>query len=232
MSAQEFIRQGGPIMYLLLGMSVLAVTIVVYKIVQFIRLDLRRSGFVDQAMGHIDKGNNHEALQLLSGNRSPVATVMAASVRAGSDPAMGPVDSEAEITRVGSGLIRNLESWLRALSAIAHLAPFLGLLGTVIGMIEAFMKLQGAGPRVDPSTLSGGIWVALLTTAFGMAVAIPSMAAYFYFEGEVDRIRAAMKDASVRVLVHFHKSHPVQAIDAGTLEDPQRHIDGGESYGV
>jgi len=222
-------------MYVLLGMSVLTVTIVVYKLVQFARMGVRGRGFVDAVMERLRAGRTDDAIELLSRQRSPVARVMEASLRAGTDPEMLPADGEAEISRVGSENIRHMESWLRALSGIAHLAPFCGLLGTVLGMIGAFMELQTAGSRVDPAVLSGGIWEALLTTAFGLAIAIPAMATYFYFEGEVDRTRAGMKDASVRVLVHFRKARLASALDARTLEHPDRHVEGGMQggdYGV
>jgi len=219
-------------MYLLLGMSVLTFAIVVYKVVQFVRMEVRGQAFVENVMLNLKEGRVEESLQLLAARRSPIAQVMETSIRVGMDGEMLPADAEAEIGRVGSKGVRDMESWLRALSAIGHLAPFLGLLGTVLGMIEAFMNLQTVGSRVDPAVLSGGIWEALLTTAFGLAIAIPAMATYFYFEGEVDRVRAAMKDASVRVLVHFRKGGLAGALSTKTLEDPERHIDGGETYGV
>jgi biopolymer transport protein ExbB len=128
---------------------------------------------------------------------------------------------EAEVGRVGSAEIRKLESYLRGLSAIAHLSPLLGLFGTVTGMIRAFMKVQEAGARVDASLLAGGIWEALLTTAFGLAVALPAMAAYYYLEGEVDQARGTMKDVSVRILVHFGRNPVVKMTEKtdGDSED-------------
>ena len=230
MSASGFLQQGGPVMYVLLGMSVLTVTIVVYKLIQFYRIGVGRSPFVNDVMATIREGRDPAALEMLEAYRSPVARVMESAIRVGADPTIPAGDAEAEISRVGSGQIRDMESFLRGLSAISHLAPFLGLLGTVMGMIEAFMNLQSAGSRVDPAQLSGGIWEALLTTAFGLAIAIPAMALYFYFEGQVDRVRAAMKDASVQVLVHFRKARRSDEM-SGTLEDPSRHIEGGE-YGI
>ena len=230
MSASGFLQQGGPIMYLLLGMSVLTVTIVAFKLVRFYQIGVGRSPFVADVMREIRDDREGAALEMLSSHRNPVARVMEASVRVGADATLPAGDAEAEISRVGSGQIREMESFLRGLSAIAHLAPFLGLLGTVLGMIEAFMNLQTAGSRVDPSLLSGGIWEALLTTAFGLAIAIPAMAMYFYFEGQVDGVRAAMKDASVQVLVHFRKARRSGAMSE-TLEDPSRHMEGGE-YGI
>ncbi|MFP6717413.1 MAG: MotA/TolQ/ExbB proton channel family protein, partial [Alphaproteobacteria bacterium] len=82
----------------------------------------------------------------------------------------------------------------------ANLSPLLGLLGTVLGMIKAFARLESAGTKVDPAILAGGIWEALLTTAFGLSVAIPALAAFYILEGQVENVRAQMKDATIRVL--------------------------------
>jgi len=79
-----------------------------------------------------------------------------------------------------------MEKYLRILSVIAQSTPLMGLLGTVTGMIQAFMKVEEAGGRAGITALAGGIWEALLTTAFGLCVAIPSMIIYHYFEGRVD----------------------------------------------
>jgi len=190
-------------MWVLLTMSVLAVAIILLKLFQFFQSGLRRLDFVDPALAALQKNDHNRALDALKQQRSPVALVMESAIRCGVDPAMSAKDVEAEVSRVGSAQIRNLESWLRGLSSIAHLSPLLGLLGTVTGMIAAFMNLEAAGSRVDPSILSGGIWEALLTTAFGLTVAIPAMAAFYYLEGEVDHVRASMKDVSIRVLRHF-----------------------------
>ena len=82
---------------------------------------------------------------------------------------------------------------------IATLSPLLGLFGTVIGMIDAFQQLESAGSAVDPSILSGGIWVALLTTAAGLAVAIPSIILLNYLEGIAEKYKAEMEDSITRV---------------------------------
>ena len=155
---------------------------------------------------------------------------MERAILLGHDRTITKADTEADINRIGSARIRDMESWLRGLSAIAHLSPLLGLLGTVMGMIEAFMQIERVGSQVDPAVLSGGIWEALLTTAFGLAVAIPAMAAYFYLEGEVDRTRAGMKDAVVRVLVHFRKGGV--GVDPSLLRDAKPKKETGEDYGV
>ena len=82
---------------------------------------------------------------------------------------------------------------------ISTIAPLIGLLGTVLGMIAAFQALQDSGNQADPAVLAGGIWEALLTTAAGMAVAIPASMALTWFESVADRVQADMEDAATRV---------------------------------
>ena len=97
-------------------------------------------------------------------------------------------------------ILQPYESGFRVLDTIAQLAPLLGLLGTVLGMIEAFQALQTAGSQVDPAALAGGIWVALLTTAAGLSVAMPTSIALSWFEAQIDRERA-MAEHAFTVLV-------------------------------
>lgn len=225
MNSVSLFQQGGPVMFVLLALSVLAVAIILVKLFQFFRSGLHHAGFIETTLSALHNAENSKALEMLQQQPGPVARVMESAVRCGIDPAMSAHDTEAEVSRVGSARIRDLESWLRGLSAIAHLSPLLGLLGTVTGMIAAFMRLEEAGNRVDPSILSGGIWEALLTTAFGLTIAIPAMGAFYYFEGEVDRVRALMKDATVRVLRHFGKSpQRIETRDDEKIED--------ESHGI
>ena len=219
MNVVSIFQQGGPVMLVLLALSVLATAIILIKLFQFSRSSLRRTGFVEPALLALQQGEHTRVLDDLQQQPGPVARVLESAVRCGADSDMSARDVEAEVSRVGSAQIRNLESWLRGLSSIAHLSPLLGLLGTVTGMISAFMRLEEAGSRVDPSILSGGIWEALLTTAFGLTVAIPAMAAFYYLEGEVDHVRATMKDASIRVLRHFGKTPHISSRDDERIED-------------
>jgi biopolymer transport protein ExbB len=83
---------------------------------------------------------------------------------------------------------------------VATVAPLLGLLGTVSGMIKAFMVIEKLGGKVDATVLAGGIWEALLTTAFGLIVGIPAFIFYEYFMGIIDKHAAAMEQASQSVI--------------------------------
>jgi biopolymer transport protein ExbB len=105
-----------------------------------------------------------------------------------------------ELKRMLDSYQRSLSSLLGTLELIGSLAPLLGLLGTVIGMIEAFQAMQAAGVNVDPSVLSGGIWKALLTTAIGLAVAIPAIIIHNWLGRRVDNHVADVGDRVTRVL--------------------------------
>ncbi|MFN3722288.1 MAG: MotA/TolQ/ExbB proton channel family protein, partial [Paracoccaceae bacterium] len=107
---------------------------------------------------------------------------------------------EAETARVARSLLARARAGLRGLELAATIGPLLGLLGTVTGMIAAFQALQEAGSRADPAALAGGIWEALLTTAAGMAVAIPASIALAWFDSVVDALRHDMEDAATRIL--------------------------------
>jgi len=107
----------------------------------------------------------------------------------------GRLEAEAGVALAG------LERGVRLLDTVAQLAPLLGLFGTVLGMIQAFQSLQDAGSSVDPSLLAGGIWVALLTTAVGLAVAMPTSMVLAWFESRMARERVFADKALLTVLV-------------------------------
>ena len=96
--------------------------------------------------------------------------------------------------------IRGLSRYLQALATIANIAPLLGLLGTVMGMIKAFMVIQQMGGKVNAAVLAGGIWEAMLTTALGLSVALPTMIAHSYLVAQVDRYEARLQTGAVTFL--------------------------------
>ena len=129
----------------------------------------------------------------LSASSSYLAPVVEMAFNAGPEHAKR-LEAEAE-TRFA-----RLEGGFRLLDNVAQLAPLLGLFGTVLGMIEAFQSLQDAGAQVDPSLLAGGIWVALLTTAVGLAVAMPTAMVLSWFEARMDAERVTAERAIATVL--------------------------------
>ena len=107
-----------------------------------------------------------------------------------------------------------LESGFRLLDSVAQLAPLLGLFGTVLGMIEAFQSLQDAGSQVDPSLLAGGIWVALLTTAVGLAVSMPTSMALAWLESKVEKERVFLEWAISIIYAPYKKADSIMAVSS------------------
>lgn len=103
------------------------------------------------------------------------------------------------VMRVAARELYGLGAYLRGLESVVTLAPLLGLLGTVLGMIEAFRQLETIGGQADPAVLAGGIWEALLTTAAGLTVAIPAAGALQWLESLVEGVRRGMEDAVTQI---------------------------------
>jgi len=179
-------------------MSVLALAIVFAKIWQFhvarigdrrsarTALDMHRAGRIDEAIAYAERAP------------SPVSQALSRALR-GQALGVSEVRIREEVVRYGSDVLETLRGWFRPLEVIATLAPLLGLFGTVLGMIEAFGQLEAAGNQVNPAILSGGIWAALLTTAVGLAVAIPVVVALNWLERRVDRLAHEMNDVVTQV---------------------------------
>ncbi|MBL1235283.1 MAG: MotA/TolQ/ExbB proton channel family protein [Rhodobiaceae bacterium] len=194
--------KGGVIVAILLALSVLSLAIILLKIIQYWRANLSRRSFVDAILVKVKAGDLAGATQIAAKQKSPIAKVMHAGVlsqQEGTDPA-------EEMARVGGNELGAMQTYFRWLEIIGNVSPLLGLLGTVIGMIEAFQQLEEAGNQVDPGILSGGIWAALLTTAVGLSVAIPAVSALNLFESKVDQVRLGLRDASSRLLAQLRKA--------------------------
>lgn len=192
--------KGGWVMLPILALSVYALGIVIYKAYQFNAANIFNTGFIDRVMLHVKRGELTDASQLLMREKGPVARIMRVSIECILNRDMSMKSRESEIARVGSSEMRYLESHLRGLEMVFTSAPLLGLLGTVLGMVRAFSKLSEAGSRIDPSMLAGGIWEALITTAGGLCVAVPALAAYYLIDAAIERIRSTMKDVTIQIL--------------------------------
>jgi len=192
--------KGGWVMYMIMLLSVYALGIVFFKAQQFVTGGVFNTSFIDRVMMHVKRGELTDASHLLSRERGPVARIMRVAIDCILNRDMTMKSRESEIARVGSAEIRYLESHMRGLEMAATVAPLIGLMGTVIGMIKSFSKLAEAGSRVDPSMLAGGIWEALVATAGGLAVAVPSLAAYYLLDSLIERSRATMRDVTIQIL--------------------------------
>ncbi|MFC2969867.1 MotA/TolQ/ExbB proton channel family protein [Acidimangrovimonas pyrenivorans] len=201
-AAWEFLVLGGPTIWAIAALSVAGLAVILWKLWRLIRFGAWSGGaHTAEAVALWAEGREKAAMARLTGRRSLRAGLALAAMRARCDPTLDDAAAQAETERVARGLLAEARSGLRALELISTIAPLLGLLGTVLGMIAAFQALQQAGARADPATLAGGIWEALLTTAAGMAVAIPAGIALSWFESIIDRLRHDMEDTATRIFL-------------------------------
>lgn len=190
---------GGPVVAILFVMSVLTLSVTLYKLWQFSTLRVGRHRHLSQALQAWDKGDSAGAQAQLAQSRSYLAPLL--------DAAMHGVDRHGIDARLDAqaGLaLSRLERGFRLLDTVAQIAPLLGLFGTVLGMIDAFQGLQEGGASVDPALLAGGIWVALLTTAVGLAVAMPTSMLLAWLESRTARERVFADMALRTILVPEH----------------------------
>jgi len=214
---------GGPVALILLALSVIACTIALVKIWQFAVAGLTESRVTEAALALWRDGQRTPAMRMLYGQRRPMPRVVRVAMRGLSCHAPDVALVREEMTRVATAELEQLRGFLRPLEVIAVLSPLLGLLGTVLGMIEAFQQLATAGRQVDPAALSGGIWQALLTTAVGLAVAIPVLIVHHWLERRVERFGLLLEDAVTRV---FTQRSPACAGAAAQDADPHAEADG------
>ena len=197
--ARNFLELGGPVLIVLVLLSIVALTIILFKLFQIYSMRAGGNSFVSVVLQRYRSGRYDDAIQILAQRRGPIARVMNIAIEghARNDINEHTVREEAE--RVATKYLERMRSYLRGLEVIGTLSPLLGLLGTVLGMIEAFQQLELAADQVDPSILSGGIWEALLTTAAGLVVAIPALFALNLFERIIQRTAHDMEDAVTQV---------------------------------
>lgn len=197
--ALDLVELGGPVVAILLVLSVAALAIIVRKLIQILPLGGRKTSTVARAVDIWREGRRPEALAALKRTGGPTADVVSSAMVL-SLQRLPPAVIREEIERIAGDEMHKLRRHLRGLESIAQVSPLLGLFGTILGMIEAFRVLQAAGAQVDPGMLAGGIWVALLTTAVGLAVAIPCNLALHWFEAKIDGERQSIESLATAVV--------------------------------
>ncbi len=208
----EFLSKGGILVMPILLCSVLALAIFLERVIRFYRLRRRGDGLAEKISRYLDNGNETAAREEAQSSDSPMGRILV--------QAMEVKDQDREtletvIVHSTEEELRGLSRYLQALATIANIAPLLGLLGTVIGMIKAFMVIQQMGGKVNAAVLAGGIWEAMLTTAMGLAVALPTMVAYSYLAARVARYEAQLQEGTVVFLkslgfrIHGHRHEGV-----------------------
>jgi len=199
---QQMLQYGGVIAIVLLFLSIVAVTVIVYKSIQLSVLGSTGFSRTEDALAMWRQKDRSGALARMEGANEGKnlgsAQIVGYAMRSLDAATAEPVVRE-EVERLAHGHYQRLKSHLPILETIAAVSPLLGLFGTVLGMIKAFRAMEQAGSQVDPSVLSGGIWQALLTTGIGLAVAIPTVLAYQWLDRKSTRQFERLEDQVTRV---------------------------------
>ena len=205
--SDQFFSAGGPILLALVALSLVATAASVFKLLQFAGLGVGKSGPVRAATAAWLEGDAKRAMTLSGPKASPATIVVGNMIRfLMQNPGEKERARELAIHRASELMLR-MNSHLRLLEATVQAAPMLGLLGTVIGMISAFAELSAAGGAVDPASLAGGIWTALITTAAGLVVAIPFYFVLTWLESRVERERMLI-EAAIGAIVNVEPPIP------------------------
>lgn len=195
----ELLGTGGPVIALLALMSAMSLTLIGVKLAQLWRVrsgeDMRTS-----ALEHWKGGDRHAAMAAVSDGGSPADRVMSYAMQALNSGLKGP-RLEGELLRRGNEEVAQMNSLIRLLELVAMVSPLLGLLGTVLGMIQSFQELELAQGAANASVLAGGIWQALLTTAAGLLVAIPAAIAAGLFAARIEGAALHIESAVGQLLL-------------------------------
>ena len=196
----DFFEKGGLMLLPIILCSIVALWIIVERFWSLKRNKILPPDLVPQVW----KLSREEKLDAMAIRRLKVDSPLGAILAAGlSNSRFGREIMKESIEEVGRQVAHDLERYLTALGTISAITPLLGLLGTVVGMIKVFAAIMSQGVG-DPSVLAGGISEALITTAAGLAVAIPSLMFHRYFEGRVDDLVLNMEEESLKLIEMIH----------------------------
>ncbi len=183
-SVLDILVQGGWVMIPILLLSLLALYVFVERLIAIRRAESDPEATTERIRGFIRAGDVEGALRFCREQDTPIARVL----REGLERLGRPIaEIQDAVQAAGKHEAFELEKRTDLLASIAGIAPMLGFFGTVTGMIEAFQEVQNLQGNVNPSVLAGGIWEALVTTAFGLAVGILALFAYNYLLGRIRR---------------------------------------------
>lgn len=194
MMLTDVFDKGGIVVWVLLGYSILALAIVFERLLQFLLMGKLPADFEQHIPKALASGELRQWLEQL---RGPEAIILQGLLDA---TGSGIRDLGRVATRIGSVELQRMERGFRTLGFLGNTAPLLGLLGTIMGMIKAFMVIEQAGGRVDAQALAGGIWEAMLTTGVGLIVAIPVLLLLHMLEGMADRRAQNMRSCASLLL--------------------------------
>lgn len=182
---------GGWMMWPLALVSVMVTAIIIERILLFSSCPFPTRDFTER----LEKAVEGDTAPLLEAMGRIALLKRFSGLMASSHP-----QREASLRIEGEAVVRRLEKHLSMLSILARLAPLMGLLGTVLGMISTFSEIAGAQAGVNMNQLAGGIWQALITTAAGLVIAIPALFFLHHFQSRVNSVASALSEAANAML--------------------------------
>jgi biopolymer transport protein ExbB len=188
---------GGPVIWLILIAAAVAIVVFVERALFCHRSQINSAEFLNGVRNVLKRDNVVEAVSICDATPGPVARLVKAAILS-RDKGRDRVREAVE--EAGIAEVPLLEERLNLLATIAQIAPLLGLLGTIVGFMEIFSKMQEAGLYANVGMLSQGIWRALICAAAGIAVAIPAHAGYNYLVSRVNKIVLDMERAAAEIV--------------------------------
>lgn len=193
----ELMHKGGAMMWLILAASLVGAVVFLKKLLDLHRAQIRVGDFLKGIFNILNRKNIVEAVSICEETPGPVASIVRAAVLHHDEP---PEGIRRAIEEAGLAEIPRLERHVNLLATLAQIAPLMGLLGTVLGMMQALLTFTQKAPLVQSGDLMGGMWQALISTAAGLAVAIPAYAGYNFLVSRVESIVLDMEAASAEIL--------------------------------
>ena len=181
----NIMNQGGPVMWLILACSICVIAIFLERLFHLHRAQIKTEDFLKGIFNVLRRKNVVEAVSICDETRGPTAYIVRHAILHYDE---GSEQVEQAIAEGGRQEIARLERNLPLIATLAKITPLIGLLGTVLGLLDALSIIQQKAPLVHAGDFSGPMWRALLTTAFGLAVAIPAYVAYNFLVGRVESI--------------------------------------------
>jgi biopolymer transport protein ExbB len=197
----SWFKKGGPLMYPIALCSLLSLAVILERIFALQRRKVIPTQVFKELQNYWNRGEIHSILPLCEQSESPLTRILAAGFRR---IGLGLLETERALEVAGQHEVSLLTTNLRVLGAVGVITPMLGLLGTVTGMIKAFENIAQSGAG-NPNLVASGIAEALTTTAAGLIVAIPSLAAYHFFRGRIDRLIYELEEIATTLLAGLHE---------------------------
>ena len=201
----KLIAHGGPMVLLLFVVSAVAVAVFVERLLYYHRAQINSAEFLNGVRNVLKRDNVVEAISICEATPGPVARLVKIAILSRE---RGRDRMREGLEEAGLSEVPRLEEKLSLLATIAHIAPILGLLGSVLGFIQVFEVMAREGPYIPMHLVSPGVWESLLSTAAGLAVAVPAYAGYNYLVSRVKAIVLDMEKASPEMLNYLSDSAP------------------------